>query len=73
MYWKDAVREWLEREMRSQAFLAREARIDATYLSLCLNDRRNIGYRALRKLERAMGMDAGELAQIPMLVGEGED
>ena len=28
---------------------------------VCLNDRRNIGYRALRKLERAMDMPEGTL------------
>ena len=61
MWWKTAVYAWLERERRSQAFLAREAGIDSTYLSRCLNDRVAIGKGSLRKLETAMRINSGTL------------
>ena len=61
MWWKTAVHRWLEQERRSQAFLAREAVIDPTYLSRCLNGRVSIGERSLHKLELAMGLRTGTL------------
>ena len=61
MWWKAAVYRWLEQERRSQAFLARQADIDPTFLSRCLNDRVSIGQRSLHKLELAMGLRTGTL------------
>ncbi len=61
MSWKTAVYGWLERERRSQAFLAREAGIDSSYLSRCLNGKLRIGTRSLRRLETAMGVPSGTL------------
>lgn len=61
---------WLEREERSQNFLARKAGLDSTYLSTILNGHRKPGSKVLAKLERAMGLSAGSLSvEQPRLPG----
>ena len=62
--WQTTVREWLEREQRSQAWLARKAGMDTSYVSACLNDLRRPGAKALRKLELAMGLAPGTLERV---------
>ena len=59
--WKQTVLEWLEREERSQSYLARKAGFNENYLSAILNDLRQPGSRVLRKLDRAMGLAPGTL------------
>lgn len=74
MEWQDVVRDWLEREERSQAWLARKAKMDLTYFSLILNDHRKAGTKILRRLEGAMGLPSGTLvglrSQIPLPMEE---
>ena len=54
--WQQAVHTWLDENERSQAWLARAARMDNTWVYLILSGKRNPGPRTLRKLEKAMGM-----------------
>ena len=61
MTWQETIRDWLEREDRSQAWLTRKAGIDKNYLSAILNGLRSPGPRVLRRLDRAMGLPPGTL------------
>ena len=54
--WRDTVLEWLERNERSQAWLARHAELDPSWISLILSGQREAGPQTLRKLEDAMGL-----------------
>ena len=58
----EVIRAWLEANERNQSYLARKADLDESYLSMLLNGQRHPGPRALRKLERAMGMKPGSLS-----------
>ena len=58
---REAIGRWLEIEERSQAWLARKASMDGSYLSMILSGRRTPGPRAIRKLEGAMGLEPGTL------------
>jgi transcriptional regulator with XRE-family HTH domain len=69
--WKVIVTGWLEENQRTQAYLARKAGINESYLSRCLNDKTPAGERTLRRLELAMDMTVGALEQIPMPVDGG--
>ena len=66
--WQEWVRVWLENNERSQAWLARKAKLDPSWLCLTLSGKRHAGNKTLRKLERAMDMPEGKLGQFPMLV-----
>jgi len=59
--WKQRILDYLEREDRTQAWLARKAGMDGHYLSAILNDLRSPGPKVLGKLDRAMGLRAGTL------------
>jgi len=61
MNWQQVVRDWLEKEERSQAYLARKARVDMNYLSAILNDLRHPGHSVLGRLDTAMGLEPGTL------------
>ena len=73
MTWQETIRDWLEREERSQAWLARKARMDTNYLSAILNDLRHPGSKVLGRLDRAMGLPLGTLqglraqTQLPLI------
>ena len=69
--WQERVRVWLENNERSQAWLARKAKLDPSWLYLTLSGKRPAGNKTLRKLEHAMGMPEGTLGQLPMLVDGG--
>ena len=57
----ERVRDWLTEKERNQAYLARRAVIDESYLSMILSGQRTPGPRVLGKLEKAMGLPAGSL------------
>ena len=59
--WKQRIIDYLDREDRSQAWLARKAGMDGHYLSAILNDLRRPGKKVLRKLDHAMGLPQGTL------------
>jgi transcriptional regulator with XRE-family HTH domain len=59
------LRGWLEANERSQSYLARKAALNENYLSMLLNGQRHPGPKALRKLENAMGLEAGALTSDP--------
>ena len=61
MIWQETIIEYLEREERSQAWLARKAGMDTHYLSAILNGLRSPGPKVLRKLDRAIGLAPGTL------------
>lgn len=67
--WQDAVHKWLEENERTQAWLARSSKLDATWVYLTLSGKRNPGPRTLRKLEKAMGMVPETLTLTPELPG----
>lgn len=58
---RDEIQRWLDREERTQAYLARKAGINESYLSMILSGQRVPGIRALRKLEAAMALETGKL------------
>ena len=62
--WKQRIIDYLDREDRSQAWLARRAGMDTHYLSAILNDLKQPGPKVLRKLDRAMGLMPGTLMAI---------
>ena len=62
MNWQEIIREWLDREERSQSWLARKAGMDVSYLSAILNDLRQPGAKVLGKLDRVLGLPSGTLA-----------
>ena len=64
--WQQIVRDWLEENERSQAWLARKAGLDTTWVYLILSGRRHPGPKTLRKLEAAMGKESGTLSQRPL-------
>ena len=59
--WKEIVLEWLDRNERSQAYLARKAKVNIFHLNGCLRGKRECGERTLRKLEMAMGLEPDTL------------
>lgn len=61
MTWQESIRDWLDDADRSQAWLARKAGMDGSYLSMLLSGQRIPGLRVLMKLDRAMGLPAGTL------------
>ena len=60
----ERVQEWLSQQERNQAYLARKAGIDESYLSMILSGQRKPGPRALAKLEKAMGLRVGTLERL---------
>ena len=62
--WINQVMEWLEANQRTQAWLARNARINEGHLSQCLRGHRPVGQRTLYRLEKAMGLEPGELVRL---------
>ena len=61
MTWQETILDWLDREERSQAWLARKAGMNQNYLSAILNNLRSPGSKVLHKLDRAMGLPLGTL------------
>jgi len=59
--WSTFVREWLRTHERSQAWLARQAKVHPMHLSNCLLGKSQVGISVLSRLEDAMGMEAGTL------------
>ena len=59
--WSLFVLSWLNEQDRSQAWLARKAKVDQMHLSNCLLGKVQAGIRVLSNLEDAMGMDPGTL------------
>ena len=59
--WIKVVEDWLVREERSPAYLARKAHIQSTYIYSLLSGAKRPGRRTLGKLERAMGLPEGTL------------
>ena len=59
--WSTSVREWLRSHERSQAWLARQAKVHPMHLSNCLLGKAKVGILVLSRLEDAMGMDPGTL------------
>lgn len=59
---KEMVRQWITFHERTQAYLARKAGLDESYVSMILNGQRKPGRRAIAKLEIAMGLPPGTLA-----------
>ena len=70
--WNAIVTSWLEENQRSQAYLARKAGINESYLSRSMNGKTRVGERTLRRLERAMDMPEWSL-EFPPLVDVGTD
>ena len=62
--WRQKVREWLEREERDQAYLARHAKISESYVSNLMTGKVQPSLETLRKLEEVMGMEFGELMKL---------
>lgn len=62
--WQQKIIDYLDREDRSQAWLARKAGMDVAYLSVILNGVRSPGPKVLRKLDKAMGLARGTLAAL---------
>jgi transcriptional regulator with XRE-family HTH domain len=62
--WQQKIIDYLEAQERSQAWLARKARMDANYLSAILNGLRLPGRKVLGRLEKAMGLPAGTLTAL---------
>ena len=60
----EQVREWLSQEERNQAYLARKAGIDDSYLSMILNGQRKPGARVLGRLEAVMQLKEGTLVSL---------
>lgn len=60
--WIEFTKEWLFQQERSQAWLARQARISDEHLSQCLCGHRTPGPRTLARLERAMNLPVGHLS-----------
>ena len=77
MTWQETILDWLNREERSQAWLARKAVINDSYLSAILNDLRSPGSKVLHKLDRAMVLPLGTLeglrSQMELALKEGND
>ena len=59
--WSTSVREWLRSHERSQAWLARQAKVHPMHLSNCLLGKSQVGISVLSRLEDAMGMKPGTL------------
>ena len=59
--WSTFVREWLRTHERSQAWLARQAKVHPMHLSNCLLGKSQVGISVLSRLEDAMGMKPGTL------------
>ncbi len=57
MDWIDAVRQWLEENERSQAWLARKAGLDASWVSQVLAGSKPAGRKTIAALERATGLE----------------
>ena len=62
--WREEVRKWLEREERDQAHLARKAGLSESYMSNLMTGKHTPSLEALRRLERAMGMEFGDLMRL---------
>ena len=62
MFWQMTVTDWLGKNERSQAWLARKTGLNPSWIYLILADRRQAGPKTLRKLEVAMDMPSGTLA-----------
>ena len=58
------ISDWLLEQDRTQAWLARKADMTQTHLNLILHGKRRPSVRALRQLERAMGLQDGMLVAI---------
>lgn len=59
--WQETVNEWLKRNERSQAWLARQAGITRRHLFGCMSGERRISVKTLIKLEQAMSAMPGIL------------
>ena len=59
--WSLFVLSWLNEQDRSQAWLARKAKVHQMHLSNCLLGKVQAGIRILSNLEDAMGMEPGIL------------
>ena len=59
--WSTVVRGWLHDNERTQAWLARRAKVHPMHLSNCLLGKAKVGISVLSRLEDAMGMDPGTL------------
>ncbi len=57
MDWRQKVREWLEENDRSQAWLARKAGLDASWVSQVLAGKQPAGLKTLRAIEDALELD----------------
>ena len=62
--WRAKVKEWLEREERDQAYLARHAEISEAHISNLMTGKAQPSLDTLRKLEEVMGMEFGELMKL---------
>ena len=58
------IEEWLDREQRPQAYLARRAAVAQETLVRILKDQHKASHPTLRKLERAMGLARGTLEAV---------
>lgn len=59
--WTPLVKAWLRDQDRSQAWLAKRARVNAMHLSNVLLGKSQVGIPVLARLEDAMGMKPGDL------------
>ena len=59
--WSLFVLSWLNEQDRSQAWLARKAKVHQMHLSNCLLGKSQVGISVLSRLEDAMGMKPGTL------------
>ena len=59
--WSLFVLSWLNEQDRSQAWLARKAKVHQMHLSNCLRGNSQVGISVLSRLEDAMDMQPGTL------------
>lgn len=59
--WSLAVIDWLANQDRSQAWLARKAKVHPMHLSNCLLGKSQVGIAVLSRLEDAMELAPGRL------------
>ena len=62
--WSLFVLSWLNEQDRSQAWLARKAKVHQMHLSNCLLGKSKVGISVLSRLEDAMDMQPGNLLMV---------
>ena len=62
--WRDAVRDWMEREERDQAYLARKSGLSVSHMSNIMTGKHEPSLETLRRFEEVMGLEFGELMKL---------